>query len=502
MVAQAKAIDAGRLERDLFFRLVASSWLSVALLGIAWFTRPSLWGANSTTTLVVGTFVGVGMYSAAGITVGWFVNRAVFRPTKLWLESGAPSGSEAAKRVWRLPYIYAGWASGFWLISLLVAPLLAGNVWFDPGKLPLVKLEISLLLAGFLAYWFAYLLVETRLRAVFALATDVEGPDVSKGSSLAVRFGFLWIAGACAPLLSISVIQVGLNPANAHAARWTIWALSLAAIIWGGWFTYVAARRIVRDVRVVQRSMVRIADGDLDAKVDVESPSELGHLQAGFNRMVEGLRERRTLEDLFGRHVGTEVARLALAQGTELQGEERAVSVLFVDIIGSSRLAQSVPPTEVVELLNQFFSIVVRVLAENGGWVNKFEGDGALGIFGAPADQPDHAARALKAGREMRSELDALERANPQLRAAIGVSSGVAVAGNVGAAERYEYAVIGDPVNEASRVTDEAKTREHKLLSTSATVEQGLEESARWQSAGEVELRGREGTTKLFALSP
>ena len=127
------------------------------------------------------------------------------------------------------------------------------------------------------------------------------------------------------------------------------------------------------------------------------------------------------------------------------------VAVLFVDVMGSTEFASERPPTEVVERLNEFFGVVVDVVEEHGGWVNKFEGDAALAVFGAPVPSDDAAGAALAAARELAGRLpDEVA----ELDAGIGVSAGKAVAGNVGAESRFEYTVIGDPVNEAARLSD------------------------------------------------
>src|SRR6185503_14251458 len=142
----------------------------------------------------------------------------------------------------------------------------------------------------------------------------------------------------------------------------------------------------------------------------------------GFNEMAVGLRERERLADLFGRHVGLDVAQRALQDGAALGGETREISALFVDIIGSTALARERSAPEVVTMLNEFFAIVISCIDAEGGWVNKFEGDGALCVFGAPIEQPDHAARALRAAC-------AIARSLRDIDAGIGVSSGEAVAG-------------------------------------------------------------------------
>jgi adenylate cyclase len=259
--------------------------------------------------------------------------------------------------------------------------------------------------------------------------------------------------------------------------------------------TKLATAAVTRPVRSMRKAVDRVRDGDLDVSVTVDDGSELGRLQAGFNAMVAGLREREHLRDVFGRQVGLDVARKALEQQPSLGGQAQTVSALFVDVVGSTALAEDQPPDRVVALLNRFFEIVVSVVDEHGGMVNKFEGDAALCVFGAPIECDDHAARALGAARALRARLDAAEGG---LEAAIGVACGEAVAGYVGAESRFEYTVIGDPVNEASRLTELAKHRPRRLLASADTVTcAGDAEAAHWEIDGEVTLRGRRTPTRL-----
>ncbi len=147
----------------------------------------------------------------------------------------------------------------------------------------------------------------------------------------------------------------------------------------------------------MRAAVERVAAGDLDVEVPIDDASEVGQLQAGFNRMAEGLRERERIRDLFGRQVGEEVARAALDEGVRLGGEEREIGALFVDLTGSTSMALAMPPTHVVRLLNKFFRVVIDVVEAEGGFVNKFEGDAALCVFGAPAPSEDPAGQALSA---------------------------------------------------------------------------------------------------------
>jgi adenylate cyclase len=238
-----------------------------------------------------------------------------------------------------------------------------------------------------------------------------------------------------------------------------------------------------------------VEEGELEVRVPVDDAGEIGVLQGGFNRMALGLSERERLRDLFGRHVGEDVARQAFeSQDIELGGETRDAAVLFVDVIGSTTLAATHDPAEVVERLNAFFAIVVDTVSSHGGWVNKFEGDAALCVFGAPTPHPDPAGSALASGRALRFRLAELKG----IDAAIGISAGEVVAGNVGAAERFEYTVIGDPVNEAARLTELAKNTEAKLLASDAALARARAgERDRWRIGREESLRGRTSRTRV-----
>ncbi len=184
--------------------------------------------------------------------------------------------------------------------------------------------------------------------------------------------------------------------------------------LWVGFLAmFVLARTLSDPLRRLRDAFADVEQGDLEVEVPVFDATEVGYASAGFNRMLGGLRERERLHDLFGRQVGEDVARRALEEGVTLGGEEREAAVLFVDIIGSTAFAADRPAEEVVDVLNRFFETVVSVTLEHGGLVNKFIGDAALCVFGAPLARDDPAGSALAAGREH-------ERAAARLRARRG----------------------------------------------------------------------------------
>ncbi|WP_433337985.1 adenylate/guanylate cyclase domain-containing protein [Spirillospora sp. CA-294931] len=367
-----------------------------------------------------------------------------------------------------------------------------------------VKLGLTSLLGGLTTCAVVYLLTERLLRRAVTTALASGVPRRSGLPGVVARSLLAWALGTALPLLGLIVLAAG----TFLIAKVTLRDLAVAVLLLGGTalvvglgVTYTAARAIADPVESVRRGLARVERGELDVQVPVYDASEVGLLQAGFNHMASGLREHARLQDLFGRQVGEDVARDALERGIDLGGELREVAVLFVDVVGSTRLAADRPPTEVVRLLNAFFAVVVEVVGAHGGWINKFEGDAALAIFGAPLAVDGAPSRALAAGRELAGRL---RTEVPGLGAAVGVSAGGAVAGHIGAEERFEYTVIGDPVNEAARLTDLAKAVEGRVLAAGSVVEAAEPaEAARWRLGEELTLRGRTSPTRLASpLAP
>src|SRR5437588_4597452 len=357
-----------------------------------------------------------------------------------------------------------------------------------------VRTGLGTIFAGAAVALLSALLVERLMRPAVARALAGRPPEGQRVVGIRRRLLLFWVMGSGVPLVGIALTPLGLPASDKE--RIIIAAVALAAIglFSGLLFTVVAAASVAEPVADVRAAMRRVADGDIEVEVPVDDVGELGLLQAGFNHMASGLRERERLRELFGGYVGQEVARRAPDSGVTLEGEERDVSVLFVDVVGSTALAERRPPVEVVALLNRFFEAVILAVDAEEGWVNKFEGDAALCVFGAPMDQPDHAARALRAAVTLRTALRLVEG----LDAGIGVSSGIAIAGNVGSERRYEYTVVGDPVNEAARLTDLAKSHGGRIVVSERTVQAAGGSGEGWCPGECVTLRGRSQPTQTF----
>ncbi|MBW0116151.1 adenylate/guanylate cyclase domain-containing protein [Pseudonocardia abyssalis] len=381
----------------------------------------------------------------------------------------------------------------------LTAVLLFGGVNAQYSWRLALSVAETTLLGGITTCALAYLLSERILRRTTGRVLSRQPPRRRVLPGVVVRSLLFWALGTAVPVVGVLLAAVSaLAHGDIPSAQLAVIMLTLGgtSLITGFLATVGSARAVADPVNAVRRAMRRVERGRFDAEVTVYDGTELGQLQSGFNTMVAGLTERERIRDLFGRHVGRDVAEAAAAaQEVRLGGEVRSVAVLFVDLVGSTQLAVRRPAAEVVGVLNRFFGVVVEVVEEHGGWINKFQGDAALAVFGAPVAVSDPAGSALAAGRELGARLAA---ELPEIEAGIGVSAGDAVAGNVGDVRRFEYTVIGDPVNEAARLTELAKSVPGGVVAAGRAVGLAAEgERARWELGGETELRGRGEVTRL-----
>src|SRR5262245_6080195 len=206
-------------------------------------------------------------------------------------------------------------------------------------------------------------------------------------------------------------------------------------------------------------------------------------------------REQRQRERL-GRYFSPQVASLLAGRGEEgAPGEEREITILFSDLRGFTTLSERLSGQEVVALLNEVDEELVEAVFEHGGTLDKYLGDGIMAYFGAPIGTPDHAARGVRCAIAMQGRLAELNRrraarGEPPLNVGVGVHTGTAVLGDVGASRRREYTAIGDAVNVAARVQEATKTEGVPILVTEETVRRAGA-ALGFVPAGTLDLRGR-----------
>ncbi|MFP5219351.1 MAG: adenylate/guanylate cyclase domain-containing protein [Actinomycetes bacterium] len=472
--------------RRMSVAMVVSNVLggAVVFVYLMWLV-PERPGETAATTLL-NSIVGVS-YMGVSLVAGTIGSIVLQRRLLRWLRPGHVIVEEDRRTTLQLPARLVRLYGAIWFVAAVLFAAINIPVSVVGG----LDTAGTIALGGATTCALCYLLAERIVRPLVAeaMGAGADAPPVVLG--VRRRLLLSWGLGTGIPLFGIglAVIPDGRVEPVGPLPVLFLCAVGLAV---GLLAMDVAARSVSEPVAAMTAALRRVGEGALDIRVPVDDVSELGQLQSGFNAMVAGLRERERLRDLFGRQVGPEAARLSLEQGVQLGGERREVAVLFVDVVGSTTLAASTEPEEVVRRLNAFFAVVVDVVTAHHGWVNKFEGDAALCIFGAPERRPDAGACALAAARALCRELSTLP-----LQAAVGVSAGPVVAGHVGTEQRFEYTVIGDPVNAAARLTELAKREPGHVLADRDVVDAAGPEAEHWEPCGEAVLRGRAEPTRL-----
>lgn len=437
-----------------------------------------------------------GTYLVLALVACTLASAQLSLPVLIWHRRRTrPDDERARRRALQLPALLAMVQGAAWIIGTVL--FLAIN-WDTARSSYLALIAYVTFVGGSATCILSYLQAERVLRPITIAALEGD-PDGSHAPSVTARIVFVWIVTTALPLGAIALLstaqRTGLIGTDPGALITSSAIVAFGSLAFGAVGVHRLVRAINDPIKELRDAVRRVQDGNLKTRVRIYDGSDIGLLQAGFNSMVGDLRERQELRNLFGRYVGEDVARKAMESGTRLGGEERYIGVLFVDIVGSTRLAVNQPPSQVVDLLNDFFKVIVDVVGRHGGFVNKFLGDAAMAVFGAPIDHEDFAGAALSAARDLRMEL---MEVFDETDFGIGVSAGKAVAGHIGSDARFEFTVIGDPVNEASRLTDLAKDEPTRVLASARAVLLSDDVERHLWTIGEgVELRGRGMETRL-----
>jgi class 3 adenylate cyclase len=255
----------------------------------------------------------------------------------------------------------------------------------------------------------------------------------------------------------------------------------------------------LRPIRDLAAGTERVAAGDYSQRLPVVQDDDLGALTASFNRMQAGLAERQRLQAAFGTYVDPALAARLLEQGDDVfTGERRTVTVMFVDVRDFTPFAEANTAEDTVSRLNALFEIVVPAVVDAGGHVNKFLGDGALAVFGAPNDLVDHANAAVTAALLIHRLV--AERFGGELRIGIGINTGVVIAGTIGGGGKLEFTLIGDTVNVAARVEQLTKTTGEAILLTQQCVDALAARPPGLVDRGFHVLKGKSASVQVFGL--
>ena len=403
----------------------------------------------------------------------------------------------------KISHIYIAQAKlvGVMAVCRLLVLILREPAAFSLSALLAVTLPAFAIIT-FVQYSFSLLYVDQTLAAMAkslsALYEDDELYRVRPGVSISLFTKMLLLVSSCAIVPFIIIAR----HTSDNGIFWMMFACAMALV--GGMQYFMAG--IQRPLNGLLEKMEKVASGDYGVKSRIYYSDEVAHLKAGFNAMLDGLREREVLRETFGRYVSIEIAReLLKGRKINLGGEEVEAAVMFCDIRSFTPLSERLSPPELVEFLNAYFAAITPAIAQQRGVINKFIGDAVMAVYTPQLGSSDYAADAVRSAIGMRralAEFNASFGGDNKVRFGIGIQVGSLVAGNVGTASRLEYTFIGDTVNIASRL--EAKTKDFNtdILVTKNVMDMcaGKISGAEFESVGSVPLKGKAEPLELYKV--
>jgi len=283
------------------------------------------------------------------------------------------------------------------------------------------------------------------------------------------------------PWALVALVPVEVAYAPIYEVRNLVIQAVAVAVIVALVAAFVLARQVTSPLAQLSRFASDIAHRNFTTRLDIQTSDELAVVGRAMSQAAADLEssEKRIREEIeiradLGRYLSAELVDKVVAreQDMGLGGQRREITVLFADVVAFTPLTEKLPPEQVVQILNELFTIITEIVFRHHGTVDKFIGDCVMAIWGAPNAVPDHAAAALEAAEEIISWLEVgnaswEEKYGVTVRIAIGINSGEAVVGNVGSESRMEYTAIGTTVNLAARL--EAIARPQQILVSART---------------------------------
>lgn len=372
------------------------------------------------------------------------------------------------------------------------------------------------LLAALLDAIFAWLYTDFRVRNILQGMSGrdpllpVDGDGIIRlglGQKMAIVIvGVSVVGSAVAGTLAFRGAEAAVASGDISGLAFKILAVTVAGLAVSLSGCLLVARHITMPLEELTLMLAELIPEHYGNRALPRNSDEAGQLMAAVNQMLGGLEEREFIKDAFGRYVNRQVSDIVLQGGLDLGGELLEITVLMSDIRDFTPMTESLPPAQLVKLLNRYFTTMVEECIEQGGMIDKFIGDAIMVVFGAPVRLPpnESALRAAKAAIGMRRRLAVLNKelikeGLPALRTGIGIHTGEAIAGNIGAPQRLDYTVIGDSVNVCARIETTCKVLNQELLISEVT-RNLLGDRAVVSEPYDIQLKGKSQSTRILAL--
>lgn len=310
--------------------------------------------------------------------------------------------------------------------------------------------------------------------------------------------------------VTVGYVLIGFDRSIVEAAKQqtvrTVGFATLLFVLIGSLASIFLGKRLTRPIREIIRTSSAISAGNYDVRFNESRNDELGDLMKAMNAMTDGLAQKEHVEQTFSRYVAPQVAKeiLRVTAQPVPAGRDVVASVLFADIVGFTVLSDRMPADEVNAVLNEYFGYIAPMVGACFGHIDKYIGDCVMAVFGAPDPDPRHAQHAVECATLIQYLVETLNhrrqaRGQVVLTFHIGINSGAMLAGNIGAADRLEYTVMGREVNVASRLS--ASAEPGQILLSDATF-RAIPKTGPIQCAehGRVRLRGTEQSLMTYSV--
>lgn len=278
--------------------------------------------------------------------------------------------------------------------------------------------------------------------------------------------------------------------------------MSLIAIV----VSFLVSRRLSQPIHDLLAAASALGKGNLDYRIQDRRNDEIGQLVDAYHSMASGLLEKSQVEKVLSRFVSPSVARQMMAdlKQVSLGGREVEATVVFADIVGFTRLSESIAPDAVAELLNAYFDAISMAATFYRGTIDKYMGDCAMIVFGVPEDDSEHAYHGLCCAVMIQRLVERLNvlrsrRGLTTVNFRVGINAGTMLAGNLGSHDRMQYTVVGDAVNLASRLSNMANGGE--VVATEDMVSNpNIRSRVRLRRSGAMRVRGRSESVNTFIV--
>jgi class 3 adenylate cyclase len=490
------AADAGRMRRRYIQMATSVFMLDLAIM-VGFNLMSGSW-ANAWRT------IGIGVICL--VAVNWTVARWLFRPIDDYLNGRLPFDA-IQRRLTQLPLLTARavglltlviWAFRLSLPWWAVAPRIPGLLLQTPT---IADFCVTLAVLGVFYFTFTYFVVSDYLATLCGFIFE------RTGNNLGLFFG----SYRTKMLVALIVISIGplaailakLYSYEGERLRLEILVDVASAIMGVVLSAYFIARSFLRPLNVLSAAMGEVAEGKLDVRAPVTSNDEIGEVTSQFNTMVEGLRERETIRETFGRYVDESVASTILERQGDANGEIREATILFTDIAGFTTIAEYLAPHELVAALNEYLETVLEPIRAHGGVVNTFIGDGLFASFNMPLLCAEHPCAAVRAAVDIQRAVGSRTFGGQGVALAtrIGISTGPVIGGSIGAGQRMSFTLLGDTVNLAARLEELNKHHGTRILVSQSTHD-ACGDEFEFGALGKIAVRGRSEAMAIFSVDP